>query len=435
MGKRSTQISLFDGNDSYREIKKHSSMVQMTNVTTLQERKVMNSLIWIAKDMLKRQPDSGSFNCDLWILKRLSGLNDTNNEELKDALRNLVDTKVEYNIFNKDKKERGVFSVLAEAKLQEQGRWKPTFVSFEFPSTVLEVVKNPNMYVRLDLLIIRDLKSKHSIALYEFLKDYQNIGRFRCGIEEFRKLMGIQPGQYEIFTMLRKRVLEKAVHEINEKTDLMVNYDLELAGRKTTAILFEMQGNDMPFQEEEAHQAIREKLGGFGLKEEKIEELLENHDEQYLWANIGIVEEQVKKGKVSNVVAYLLKAFQDDYRQAETEFEKQQEEKEKAKIELRVKAAVEEQKANDKKEELRKQYDAELNKQIEQLLSSLSEEEISSLKEQFTNAKGSNLLVKKLIESKWFDNPLILHQRKRFLAEQFLPDEYAGFEAFLEGKT
>ena len=156
----------------------------------------------------------------------------------------------------------------------------------------------------------------------------------------------------------------------------------------------------MPFQEEEAHKAIREKLGGFGLKEQKIEELLKNHDEQYLWANIGIVEEQVKKGKVSNVVAYLLKAFQDDYRQAETEFEKQQEEKEKAKIELRVKAAVEEQKARDKREELRKQYDAELDKQIEQLLSSLSEEEVSSLKEQFTNAKGSNLLVKKLIESK-----------------------------------
>ena len=175
MKKRSTQISIRDREGSHWEIKKHSSMVQMTNVTTLQERKVMNALIWIAKDILKREPKSTVFSCELGILKRLCGLYDTNNNELKDALRNLVETTVEYNIFNKDKKERGVFSVLAEAKIKEGGRGRPTIVGFEFPSTVLEVVKNPNMYVRLDLLIVRDLKSKHSIALYEFLKDYQNL--------------------------------------------------------------------------------------------------------------------------------------------------------------------------------------------------------------------------------------------------------------------
>ncbi len=119
MKKRSTHFSLSNGKGAYRELKKHSSMVQMTNVTTLQERKVMNSLIRIAKDILKRDPESNLFSCELGILKRLCGLYDTNNNELKDALRNLVDTKVEYNIFNKDKKERGVFSVLAEAKIKE----------------------------------------------------------------------------------------------------------------------------------------------------------------------------------------------------------------------------------------------------------------------------------------------------------------------------
>lgn len=256
------------------------------------------------------------------------------------------------------------------------------------------------MYVRLDLLIVRDLKSKHSIALYEFLKDYQNIGKFRCGVEEFRRLMGIQPGQYEIFTMLRKRVLESAIIEINEKTDLTVVYDLEKNGRKTEAIIFEMWSSDIHLEEEEKHNAIREKLSVLGVKEDKIEELLQNHDEQYLRANISIVEDQAKKGKVSNLTAYLLKAFQDDYRPVETEFEKKQKEEEKEKIELRVKAAVEDQKTKEKERELRKQYEAELNEQITQLLDSLSPDKISNLKEQFIASKGSNLLVKKLIESK-----------------------------------
>lgn len=161
----------------------------MSNVTTLQERKAMNSLIWIAKDQLKRSPEQRSFVCDIGIVKRLSGLNDSSNEDLKNALRSLSSTKIEYNILNKDKSERGVFSFLAEVKISTEGRGKPTSITFEFPSTVRNVVKNPNMFVKLDLLIIRGLNSKHSVALYELMKDYQGIGKKRCEIEEFRSLM------------------------------------------------------------------------------------------------------------------------------------------------------------------------------------------------------------------------------------------------------
>lgn len=56
-------VPLFE--DSYFKIKKHSSIVQMSNIATLQERKVMNALIWIAKDNLKRSPNDRVFTTDL----------------------------------------------------------------------------------------------------------------------------------------------------------------------------------------------------------------------------------------------------------------------------------------------------------------------------------------------------------------------------------
>lgn len=89
----------------------------MSNITTLLERKAMNSIIRIAKDFLKRSPEQRVFECDIGLLKRLSGLNDSDNSDLKEALRNLANTKLEYNIFNKDKEERGIFSFLAEVKI------------------------------------------------------------------------------------------------------------------------------------------------------------------------------------------------------------------------------------------------------------------------------------------------------------------------------
>jgi hypothetical protein len=101
----SRQISLFEESDAVMEIKKHSSLVQMNNVTTLQQRKAMNSLIWIAKDQLKRNPEARNFSIDLGIIKKLSGINRNDNNELKSALKALVSLVIEYNILGKEKYE------------------------------------------------------------------------------------------------------------------------------------------------------------------------------------------------------------------------------------------------------------------------------------------------------------------------------------------
>ena len=54
------QISLF-AEDNHFEIKKHSSIVQMSSIATLQERKIMNVLLRIAKDHLKKPGKKGFY--------------------------------------------------------------------------------------------------------------------------------------------------------------------------------------------------------------------------------------------------------------------------------------------------------------------------------------------------------------------------------------
>ena len=119
------------------------------------------------------------------------------------------------------------------------------------------------MYVRLNLLILRDLNSKHSVALYEFLIDYIKIGKYSCSINEFRKLMGIPDGKYSNFTMLKKRTLDKAVDEVNTKTEIEVSYDFEYVGRKVTTINFKMKMKKEGLGHSPTHEKIRNKLTGF----------------------------------------------------------------------------------------------------------------------------------------------------------------------------
>lgn len=106
------------------------------------------------------------------------------------------------------------------------------------------MVKDPNIYVWINLLLFRGVESKHSMALYEFVKDYIKIGRFHLKVPQFRKLMGIKDNQYKIFTMLEKRVLKVGIDELNEKTDLEIQYSLERKGRKVEAIKLRMKYKD-----------------------------------------------------------------------------------------------------------------------------------------------------------------------------------------------
>lgn len=299
-------------------------------------------------------------------------------------------------------------------------------VSFEFPTTVRKVIRNPNMFVKLDLLIVRGLNSKHSVALYELMKDYQGVGKKRCEIEEFRKLMGIKPDQYSIFTMLKQRVLDVAVNEINEKTDIRVEYSLENLGRKVNALLLKVSPKDEKMEEHNAGQSIKEKLHAFGLNDKKIEGLLKKHDEQYLWANIGIVEEQLKKGKITNTTGYLLKSFENDFRPLETEYD-QSRRQESAEKESEDQARKEREEHH---QYLLQAFEQRKQERINARAALLSQDELDHLKEEFIQNTLSNEIFKRLYQTKGFDNPVVQIQWNKFLAPVLLTEEELDFSNF-----
>lgn len=63
--------------------------------------------------------------------------------------------------------------------------------------------------------------------------------------------------------MLKKRVLEKAVNEINDKTDIAVSYELEKKGRKVVAIFLSVTSKHENDLSHNTQETIEGKLKAF----------------------------------------------------------------------------------------------------------------------------------------------------------------------------
>lgn len=95
-------------------------------------------------------------------------------------------------------------------------------------------------YVKYRLRYTAHMKSQYSIQLYSMLRDMLHIeGGWNMSLDKLREQLGASEKSYLDFRDLRRRVLEPAMREINELSDLNVTYSNITKGRKVTGIHFD----------------------------------------------------------------------------------------------------------------------------------------------------------------------------------------------------
>lgn len=89
-----------------------------------------------------------------------------------------------------------------------------------------------NNYTKYTLSNIMQLTTVNAIRNYELFKQYESLGCRTFSVDEYRKILGIED-KYPDNTDLRRYVIEPAIAEINEKTDLLVKYHTSGRGKRT----------------------------------------------------------------------------------------------------------------------------------------------------------------------------------------------------------
>ena len=84
---------------------------------------------------------------------------------------------------------------------------------------------------------VATMRSTHGVRLYELLSQWRQAGEREIKIDEIRSMFGVT-GQYKSIKDLKVRVIEPAVRDINECSDLKVQWGQRKAGRRVVALQF-----------------------------------------------------------------------------------------------------------------------------------------------------------------------------------------------------
>jgi plasmid replication initiation protein len=151
--------------------------------------------------------------------------------EIQDAVDRLYERSIRIEDPIKKKKFRWINSTTFYKK--GEGR-----VGFSFGKEIIPYLQQlKTQFTKYRLGDIASLKSIYSIRLFEMLMQFQGTGIALVDLDKFKERLGIQ-GKYSAYKDLKKRVIEPAVSELNNKSHLTITFKSIREGRAIKKLQF-----------------------------------------------------------------------------------------------------------------------------------------------------------------------------------------------------
>lgn len=211
---------------------KSNDLIQKTRYSlTLPEQKTIAYIC----SMIEPNSDKMEFIFDIREYAKICGFdyeNGKNYMNIKATLKKLADISMWLEIGDEEVLVRWLSKVKTNKK---SGK---AFIQID-EDLMPYLVNLKERFTQYEIYNILAMKSGFSLRIYELLKSYQKLGKKKFAIDDLKeKLMVQDVKSYDNFKDFRRKVIEVAVEEINELTDLQITWEPERKGRKIVAITF-----------------------------------------------------------------------------------------------------------------------------------------------------------------------------------------------------
>lgn len=219
-----------------RLVVKDNSLIDASFNLSLVEQRIMLMAIVEARELPKLTFDTPVKVSVKSYIDQFKVASSTAYESLQDAVDTLFERQFSYYdpVMGERFKERWIYKA---SYIDDKGHvvmfFTPTVISM-----ISRLYKNFTQYL---IDEVSDFKSKYSVRLYELLIKYKELGSSKkYTIDELRSLLGVENTEYKTMSLFKVNVLDKAVKEINAKTDIQIKYDQFKEGRAISHILFKL---------------------------------------------------------------------------------------------------------------------------------------------------------------------------------------------------
>lgn len=165
-------------------------------------------------------------------------------EALKNGLDLLYRAEFTYNEIVADGEFKGTIEKRSYHFLQGKVETDNcSYIALHFSNIVAPLVIGlQNRFTTYEIEQISKLQSKYALRLYELAISKKSLGKkFTITLLDLRKKFGVLPNEFSQMRDFKKRVLNKSVDEINQHTDIILNYEQEKEGRNIVGFVFSFE--------------------------------------------------------------------------------------------------------------------------------------------------------------------------------------------------
>ncbi|GEM_PF-3032645 len=215
-------------------------------------------------------------NLDLTTLGNQVGI--TNMTNLKKYLLEAQETRLMFNYINLKKIDVEIDAPYITGITFISHKGKGTIFNYQIPVAILSLNLLPEIYAPLNELEVQKMSGKYTYRIYNILKDHVNKGSLELSKEQLKDCLGLTDRTVNNSSTLRKNVLEPAIIELNEISNLECTYEL-LPNKRYRSILFKMKTNSSKVIE--VLKVVKDEYEKLNFKEdeeilEKIEKIRHN---------------------------------------------------------------------------------------------------------------------------------------------------------------
>lgn len=171
---------------------------------------------------------------------------DASYKALKDAVNNLFNRQFSYTAEYKKTGKVGIVRSRWVSRIFYVDDLALLEITFA-PDVVPLITRLEEHFTKYEAKQVAHLTSKYATRLYELLIAWREVGKTPVfELQQLRKNLGVEDDEYQRMHHFKSRVLETAITQINEHTDIKATYEQHKKGRTITGFLFKFKQKQQP---------------------------------------------------------------------------------------------------------------------------------------------------------------------------------------------